>query len=412
MIGINSLVIMMLTVIFLALISTTSAVEIKLKKYMNFEPYLKQNGVCLFYEYLQADMGDNAYLLRDEWDIKKELPHVKDVLCVAKLWNTFVNNEQVTVLCYSDPLIKNMNPEMESGRFFKEKDFSSDVLKAVVTHNDGRIKTGDVIELVAEIPTRDGNKIYRERIEIIGVMADNESFYSPVKPREVKSDYRDLYYTYNYEYEEGHIMLFLADAQIYEGYFPDLNYNLADTGIQRQMTGATVITFGRDVPQEVIDNEMQKIIDNSFLYINNDLNLMNEKSLQYVLQELHDYLPVFVCVFIFVLIAAVSAGTIMVKKQLRNYAIYYLCGLPWKFCALISLGVSAIITGISLGMVVLSMVLVKDLGIAANTAMHLGEIQFLACGIMILCYLICAWAIPLRIVQKTSVKKIMNDYHL
>lgn len=404
--GIHLLVIMLMVAVFLTVISLVSAVQVKLKKYSALSPYLNKRGV-----YIESLLlaGENGTLLRDEKELKEYFPNMEDVLCMEQEWEVFVMERDlpVTLWSYSEAVTDALDPSMESGRWFQQSDMDSDRLKAVVTCNESGLKAGDIVTL--------GNNMTdsTEQVEIIGVLENNESLFYTNIVGDGYGDYRDCYYTYNDEAEEGNVLMLIADGQILNGEsrgkFGAFNYRLDKRGFQKEMTGGTLVTYPDDVPQEVIDADMEKLKQYSMIDKIYDLSDMNRKSWDYILEEMYNYFPVFVCIFLFVVIAAVSANAITVKKQLKNYAVYYICGLPWDSCARISLSVACITSGTAFGMVILSLCFINLAGMMKDTALQLGLWQMVACAVIILCYVMLAWSIPLGIVRGTTAKEVMTN---
>lgn len=422
--AINLLVILLLVVVFLTAISIVSAVEEKFKKYAILSEYLNKNGIYLESLHLAKELSEDEQkeytdgrtniLLENENDLREYLPDVRAVLSVEEVWEPIVVGKDVKlsgIWCYSSEITKSLSPDMENGRWFQESDMNSDMLKAVVTYNEGDLKVGDVVTI--------GNGLTdaEQQVEIIGVIKDNESLYNTDIMSSKYEDYRDCYYTYNYEAEERGIVMIVADEQILNGeergqfiYF-NSRINSAKNGFPRQMGGPTILIYDDGVSQEIINQDIDKLNKYSVIYAARPLSKINENSWDYILEEMHNYLPVFACVFLFVIIAAVSANAITVKKQLKNYAIYYMCGLPWKNCARISLSVACITSGIAFGMVVFSILFLKLTGTIADIALKLGPVQLITCAVIILCYVLLAWSIPLGIVRNTSAKEIMTNNH-
>lgn len=408
--GINLLEILLLVAVFLTAISIVSAVQVKFKKYSVLSQYLDENGVYIESGYLSQEKNGNNVLLRDEQELKEYFPEINSVLSVEQVWDMTVTERDlpITLWCYSEAVVNSFSPSMESGRWFQKSDMDTDMLKAVVTYNENDLKPGDIVTLET------GLSDAKEKVEIIGVMEDNESLFYTSMTGSSYGDYRDCYYVYNYEAEGKNVLMILADQQILngeeKGNFEVLNYRLNRTaGFQKEMTGGTLLTFGNDISQNVIDQAMEKLKRDSAIYRIYSLPEMKDNSWNYILEELHNYFPVFVCIFIFVLIAAISANTITVKKQLKNYAVYNICGLPWKSCAAISLCGACITSGIAFVMVAFAISFLKNTGRIGNTALQLGWWQLLVCGMVIFSYILLAWLIPLSIVRNTSTKEIITN---
>lgn len=408
--GINLLEILLLIAVFLTAISIVSAVQIKFKKYSVLSEYLNKNGVYIESGYLAQENNGNNVLLRDEKELKEYFPEINSVLSVEQVWDMTVTERDlpVTLWCYSEAVVNAFSPSMESGRWFQKSDMDSDMLKAVITYNENDLKPGDIVTLET------GMSGAKEKVEIIGVMKDNESLFYTSMTGSSYGDYRDCYYVYNYEAEGKNVLMILADQQILngeeKGNFEVLNYRLNRTaGFQKEMTGGTLLTFDNDVSQDVIDQDVEKLKKASAIYRIYSLSQMKDNSWNYILEELHNYFPVFICIFIFVLIAAISANTITVKKQLKNYAVYNICGLPWKKCAAISLCGACITSGVAFVIVAFGVFFLKNAGSIENTALQLGWWQLLVCYMVILSYILLAWLIPLGIVRNTSAKEIIAN---
>lgn len=410
--AINLLVILLLVAVFFTAISIVSAVEVKFKKYFTLSQFMGQQGIYIESYYLATEQNGVNYLLRDEAELREHFPNINSVLAVEQVWDVSVIEQDmpITLWCYSETVIDTFSPSMKSGRWFQDADMNSDILKAVVTYNEGELNPGDIVTLTSTLSSA------TEQVEIIGVMQNNESLFYTDLLGESYEDYRDCYYTYNYEAEDEKILMIIADPQILngesQGKFSTLNYRLSPTyGFQKEMSGGTLITYGDDVSQASIDQDVETLKGASYIYRVYNLSDMYENSWAYILEELHNYFPVFICIFIFVIIAAVSANAITVKKQLRNYAVYYICGLPWKNCAKISLCVAGITSVIAFVIAWAAMFFLNFTDGTVTTALHWGLWQFLICAIIILCYILLAWSIPLCIVKNTSAKEIMTNNH-
>lgn len=411
--GIYGIIIVLLVVAFLVSITLVSAVQVKLKKYSVFSEYLSKDGV--FIESIRLGYswdGADGWAYSDEDEIREMFPIVEDVLSVEELQISAVEelSKPVKVWSYSKAVTDALSVKMEEGRWFETSDMDDETLKAVVTYNKGDVNVGDILTL--------GNELCENKypVEVIGVMSNRESLYytDVLKPNDT-DDYRDLYYTYDYEVEEGSILLILADEQILggkdKGLFEDLNYTFGEwNGIGKVMRAGTILTFKDGTTQEEIDECLEKLKTGSADSITRTVPLseMNENSLEYVTKELHDYLPVFISIIVFLLIAAVSANVITTKKQLKNYAIYYTCGLPWKRCARISLHIAVLTAIISMALICVSLLGLDISGSTINNGIELGLWQWLTMLVIGGVYILLAWAIPLSIVRRASAKEIMT----
>ncbi len=405
---IQGIIILLLMVTFLAAISMVSAVEVKLKQYIVFKEYLDYNGI-----YIMSDMMQNNEshtLFRDAEEMKEFLPEAEEVFTVAKLWEPYIGDTQINAWCYSSDIIKRLSPELEGGRWFKEQDNNETVLKAVVSHNEDGWKTGDIVTMTTPLTGAE------QKIEIIGVLQDNESLFYYNDLAQPKGDYRDFYYTYNYE-NEGRIPLFIfSDSQILKNMnnqeFAYLNFRLnSEKGFQRQVTAGTVVIYPENISEASIKEDINRLNQESRIHHTAALSDMGEKSQKYIFKELNDLLPIALCTFIFIVVAGISANVISVKKHLKNYAVYYICGLQWKQCSFISLCSSLLAVMAAFGLLFFSVGWLQVLGKWKNTAMQMGVWQILICAGVLFFYVFAAWLLPRTIVKNTSANQILKTNH-
>lgn len=402
----NVLIILLLMVVFLAALTAVSAVEIRMKDYDKLKPFMDKKGVYLEVELLTH--GANRLVYKDAQEIKDALSGAEDVLTVAEVWESYVKGKKVNTWCYSTEVVDMMSPDMETGRWFMAEDNQSKTLKAVVSHNADGIKTGDIITI------KSGLMDCSQEAEVIGVMEDNVKLYSTALYGEPYKDYRDCFYTYNYETEGGTPLLILSDRQILgnqaKRWFPYLNYRLnGEIGFMKQIKGGILITYPDTVSDETIEEDMMMLGIGGMIYHRISLSKMRENSRKYIFEELYNLFPIILCVMVFILIAAVSAGAISVKKGLKNYAIYYICGLRWSQCARISLVNSMIAAMTAFLFVHFSVAGMQVLGKLEENAIRLGFWQVLVCAVLMVFFVLVSWLLPMSIVRHTSANRVLRE---
>lgn len=253
----NLIVILLLIMVFLAASSASSAVEIKMKKYREISKYMNKKGVYLQSEYIQN--YETEKLFRDENELKEFLSGAEDVLSVAEIWETYIDGKKINTWVYSSEVVDMLSPDMEEGRWFSGEDNHAQILKAVVSHNMDGLKVGDVVRLKSGLCSDAVQKV-----EIIGVMKDNAGIYYQNRYTEAKNDYRDCFYTYNYNMEGNMPLMILSDRQILgnqaRGWFEYLNYRLnSETGFQKQIKAGTLITYPDSIADDVIDADIERL---------------------------------------------------------------------------------------------------------------------------------------------------------
>lgn len=401
------IIFLLLSVITITVLVLVSAAGVKLKKYAAVAKYFSQNGIMIKSEHLQSAYGDQMYLIRDEKEMMDQFPIVKEMLTVTQLWEVWITNRrmQATVWCYNKNVTELLDPAMAEGRWFDKSDYESDTLKAVAVYNEGVLSAGDVVTL------KDGLGGATQEVEIIGVMENDESlFYSTTDYR----DYRDCFYTYDYESEEGRMILILTDAQILggekDGLFGVLNFRLSPYfGFQRQMSGETVVIFRDGVTEEEIEAFEVELKQNSRITGIYPLSMLNKNSKQYIYEDLKKYMPIVSCFFIFVLIAVSSAHIVSTKKNLENYAIYYMCGLSWKQCCAISFYTSVLLASASFAFLCVLYGLLLAAGMMSVLPL---DTLLLFIGIILLVdalFIAISWIMPYLITKNTSAVRVMKQ---
>lgn len=402
----NILVMLLLVMVFLITISAVSAVRVRMRKYSVIAGYMDKKGVYLQSEHLAH--GADGTLYRDADELREALSGAEDVLSVAEVWETYVGGKRVNTWCYSSEVVEMLSPDMEEGRWFSSEDNVSETLRAVVSYNMEGIKTGDMIRI------KSGLMDCAQEVEVIGVMKDNAELYFQNLYGKPKKDYRDCFYTYNYQLEGCVPLLILSDRQILgnqgKKWFQYFNYRLnPEVGFQKQVKGGTLITYPDSVSEETMEEDIMLLGMDSMIWQQVPLSEMKTNSRKYIFEELYNLFPVLMCVMVFILIAAVSAGAVSVKKELKHYAIYYICGLKWSQCARISL-VHAFITSVSAFLMAAgSIVLLQISGKIEGAVLELGSWQLTVCMVILVFFVLVSWLLPMSIVKKTSANRVLRE---
>ncbi len=401
----NLLISLLLMMVFVVLITGISAVVMRMQQYKQIQPYLEKKGM-----FLQANAllhGEEMYLYKDSDEIKQYLSGAENVLSVARLLGASYEGKDINVWCYSDEVVHILCPEMEKGRYFKDEDVRSNILKAVVSYNEEGIEVGDRIQIKNDQIL--GN--YQE-VEIIGVMKDGEDLYQPEYIGELTQDYRQCFQPYYYKVQNDTPVILIAEKQILANqgkrWFPSVNYRVSDVGFMKEISGPIVITYPETVTDAQIENDMVAMIGNgSMLMMRKSLSEVNENSVRYVYEDIKNLMPVIICSILFIIIAATSVGVVSVKKSMEHYAIYYICGYRWKQCARISLINMFCMACGALMIVCAAIFCMQIMGKLENTAVFLGIPQLLVCSVVLLLFVLLAWMLPMILVMRTSAKQVL-----
>lgn len=137
-------------------------------------------------------------------------------------------------------------------------------------------------------------------------------------------------------------------------------------------------------------------------------NRLNFASLEYIYSQMNTLFPIALCIFILTVISSVSISAIHTKRQLHNYAIFYICGAKWRSCALLSLKASLMTCGAST-VIMAVFLIVGRLTFMKETIITFGVTAFLVClGVTIL-YLALSMIMPLVIIRSTQPREILKE---
>lgn len=404
---IKGMIIILLMATFLIVIAAVSMLEIKLKKYMQVSDALVSRGRVI----LSAGLFDpeTEYNLKDAEDLRQLLPNSDAVWSVTEVFKPCYGDDQdCNIWTYSEEVVNALSPAIADGRWFEEKDMESDILKTVVSYNDNQFCVGDLITVYE--PDKGAEII----LEVIGVLEDRASIFGYDQFGTEIADYRMLFSTYSYEVEDSVPLFILAEQQILgnqdKGWFEEFNYRLnREVGFIKYIEQCTVVRYPDSVSEEEIDADMQLLQKCSNIFDIYRIDDVRKDSKSYITKELYSTIPIVICILIYIVMATLSISAITVKSNLHNYATYYLCGMQWKQCSMISLAEAIIIAGTAFVFMLISMAALSFSNVFKGSALHLGGLQLLACILILFLYIFLAWLLPRNIVRKTSAREILKS---
>lgn len=414
--AIYGMIAVLMILVFLICVFISSAITIKTEEYSSLRTFLKQDGICMNVNYIQLEQEGVPLLVRDEKELKERFPELKDVVAMETTWEVSVMevNANIELLCYNENVVNGLHPKMASGRWFEDSDKQDSILKVVVTYNDGKISVGDVITLTESGELAASGKSAVLKAEVIGVIDNDENIYYSDGVSTPQGDYRDFYYTYDYEAEQGKIFVIASDAQVLagekDGKFRELNFRLSpDYGIQKQMTGQIILTFKKGTTKErirEIGDTLRPISGINSLYTTKEVDA---KSRAYIYEELRRFLPIGICIFLFVIVAVISAHVISAKENIRDYAIYYICGLTWKKCVGISFSCSFILILTAWLTILISLAGLGCLHVVDMAVFHFSYLHIISVLGMTVIFMLLSGFIPYRMMKKDSPVRVLKE---
>lgn len=97
-----------------------------------------------------------------------------------------------------------------------------------------------------------------------------------------------------------------------------------------------IMYFPEEIDEEVFER-IQKGFDEDINVAYTPLSVLRQKADDSLAEDLGRYIPLGIVVMIIVLIGTAGAIAIQTLDEMKNFAVYYLCGLKWRETVLISL---------------------------------------------------------------------------
>lgn len=152
--------------------------------------------------------------------------------------------------------------------------------------------------------------------------------------------------------------------------------------------------------QTLMMNKQQIVISST------DTEILRLGSITIIKNLLKSILPIVICSFFLAVIATISASTISVKRQLKNYAIYSLCGLSKKGCIKVSMIHSL---GCTIGAFLFAWFGVIFAGKLDLHQNEIGWLEFMMCVLIFMLFNGIAFIVPAGIFRRFSVKDILRE---
>ena len=387
-IGLNLLIILQLAATLALSIFLTSTIEYRLAHYLPFKEELSSKGFYVLYRGFDYDHNP----IDDKNKIISELEKVKEITATytAPIIDKHSNSDDdiiYNITAYDEKIFASFKPRLKSGKWLDKRE-GGDYLPAVISHNWSGIKTGDILALTGY---NDKGEEVDVNVKIIGTLRDGAKVFSK-NSHDAYDNYLDLYMNYNYK-QELRTTLFVAVDDMDK---LDLSYIISGKGF---------ITFDDDITDEQARSNLGKVDEYCSAY---PLDEVNARSISHITYQLYLLLPIIIGVLMLVIVSTLSISAINTSKQMRNYAIYYMCGSQWRSTSLISLVSYLVVAAFSF---VLSWTVIVGLslfGILDKTSLRLGIFQILVCLVIILIGLCTSVLTPYLMIRKTTPRQIIS----
>lgn len=381
---INILIVFQMTVVFIITISMVSTIVSRFKFYTPIDDYLNSNGT--FYSVSNGLNPTTGVTLRTTDELYDLLEGEKEIIASFSAWLSY-NQDNSVFTSYDDKFIQMYTPELESGCWFDLNKTSSDVIQVVVSENPYGFKTGDKITLDSF-----GIEI---NAEIIGILKPNTKIIGFSPSKNGKYDCRNTFINYNYSIEEKPLFI-LSQSE------------LIDKKVTLQLNGPVYVTYENNISESVIEKNNGIMTQMMTLNIT-PFDSMKKNSLDYIFQQIYILLPILICILILTLVSAISVSALSAKRQLKNYAVYYICGLKWKQCALINFYSALISVLVSFVLSIISIIVIIITDSFGETVIELGMWQILSCILIMTIYVLLSVLLPISIIGNNTPNQVLRS---
>lgn len=235
-------------------------------------------------------------------------------------------------------------------------------------------------------------------VHIVGMLQDGAKVPGLFQPRtDSENDtYNLFYYPYSYEMEEQPLMLF-SYAQL---------ASLENSPLQG-IYSSVLIRYPDTTEKEILEQD-QKSLATMGCAFSTTLQEMDGNNKIYLYQQLYQLLPIAIVLLVLVMVGSISSSALATRKRLHNYAVYSICGLPWKHCVWINMLQSLVMCACSLAVSAICVGIIT-LTPLRNVISIVWSPYLLLSGLgIILFYLLISMLMPLVIIGRNTPKQVLT----
>jgi ABC-type antimicrobial peptide transport system permease subunit len=373
--------------VLLIAVTAVSTVESRFELYRPFENLLSDKGEIIYVNEARLD-SDSEFS-----EVTEKLNNAETVAASYRInfgemslnGQTVELNKFYNSIVYDEELIKLYTPTLDSGKWLGEP--TDEYIDCVA----GIGEAGDILEL----PVEDINGEYINiKVRICGILADRAKL---IKSKEFDTFSENCnniltpYYKALDSESSGNTIILNASQ-------------LDKQGVRLIPSGVGYIKY----TDRISDDEQQ---ENQILLnkICGHVSFENvrQNSLDYIKSQMTVLIPILVCALLTALLCIISSTAIETKKQLKNFAIYYINGARWNRIFTVELA-EMFINGLLSALIAYSFYSVfSRTQISENYVLNLDFLSAVICMGIILLTLICSVCMPVLIIRKSSPKEIL-----
>ncbi len=396
----NIYMIIQMSIVFTMTMFMVSSITSRYKYYNPFKEYIEKGGY--FCDLTSATSVLGKYVQKST-DISDALSGVEEGDVQATYRVNIVDKDSTDLFslcayCYDRGLYDKWIPEMEMGTWLSElKPDKFNEIPVVVYDAEKKLKIGDIIEKQTIDYSDDNNNSYsiREiRLRVVGILSDDAEiiYYNNLK----YDDYRDMYSSVNdITAKEGYDSVYLFRSE-------DIQY----ANVFSMSSGVAFINFSKLPSEEQQDDNNIIILGITERFI--EMREFQNNSISYIMQEITKLLPIFICILLLAIIISVSINAITTYNEMRNYSIYYICGITWNKSLIISLFYTMIQTILSFSLALVTIILLTQFDVTNNVIIEFHPLQIATCFLVFVINLLFSLIMPYLIIKSNTPKGLLT----
>ena len=384
-----------------------STISIRSQYYTPFKELFTSNGI--FLKFTSSPNYDTTQMLLydylDNEDILHECSNADNVYSCYNIFgqiNSLNNGECHQFQSYDDEFIEKYQPEFLQGRWLTTESTSNQI-ELVVSENDYGITVGDVLSLTGYNFPEEVNFTGK----VVGVFKDNAKIVGGNLYDYGSTDmnFNNLYYPFNHEIE-GQMFILASDTAI-QNITSDIELQFDTDYVVQPITSSVIITYPDNISKEQIEADKEKLLQYG---IANAITLdeLNDNSKTYLMKEAEMFFPIIIILFILASVSSISGSALITRKNLKNYALYYVSGLQWKHCSIVNLLHSVISLIISVITGLIALFVIPYTSLANNVKIIWSWHIAAAFLVLILLQLIISMIMPIIIIGRSTPKQILT----
>ena len=375
------LIALQLAAVFAVVIIMDSAVYDRTIYYDLVKNPISKHGIVFTAPYMKDEF-------KNEESIKALFPKADSVYGNATTFAFTDQNKEIqsAVNWYSEEVFEKIPPRLKSGSLPRKR---SDGIWEILVCDGFGYKTGDMVTLTE----LSGNST---EFCICGIMQDQQYILGSVEAigdYDYKVDYRDFFYPLNSSLLKGPV--FVSSKEI-----------KAESKMSSTLS---------DNSRVIVNYKSSDYSDDEILDLSSELGLQNvimtehfySNSQKHINEQIYILLPVIAAILIITLFTAITTSIISTMRNLRSYAVLYLCGATWKRCSLINL-FDFILISASAALADTAFFVIGKSSYLKNTVVFIRTESLIICAGITMLLLLLSAVVPLLVVRNKQPRDVLK----